>query len=101
MASLARPIPNIRPITDLRTRLNEVCRQATDTQEPVVLTKNGTSAYVLVDCDVYNQQARSNRLAMALREAEIEEKYHPNAVPKEQADKRMTQIFESMGLSYA
>ena len=49
MPALAAPLPIIRPITDLRTQLNDVCTQATATQEPVVLTKNGTASYVLMD----------------------------------------------------
>ena len=52
MSALAAPLPIIRPITDLRTQLNDVCTQATATQEPVVLTKNGTASYVLMDSSV-------------------------------------------------
>lgn len=29
MSALAAPLPVIRPITDLRTQLNDVCTQAT------------------------------------------------------------------------
>ena len=53
MNTLAQPLPLIRPITDMRTHLNDVCRQATETREPVVLTKNGTASYVLMDSDAY------------------------------------------------
>ena len=49
MEAFAHAIPLIRPITDLRTKLNDVCEQATMAQEPVILTKNGVPAYVLMD----------------------------------------------------
>ena len=49
MPMLERPLPIIRPITDLRTKLNDVCDQAVSNQEPIVLTKNGTPAFVLMD----------------------------------------------------
>ena len=74
MSALAAPLPIIRPITDLRTQLNDVCTQATATQEPVVLTKNGTASYVLMDSAAYETAERRNRVYLALREAEIEER---------------------------
>ncbi|MDO4502802.1 MAG: type II toxin-antitoxin system Phd/YefM family antitoxin [Coriobacteriia bacterium] len=101
MPALAQPLPAIRPITDLRTRLNEVCEQARETQEPIVLTKNGSSAFVLMDSSAFDEQQRRNRLALALREAEIEQKYRPEAIPEEEANERMAQIFASWGLTYA
>ncbi len=93
-------LPVIRPITDLRTHMNDVCSQATETQEPIVLTKNGTAAYVLMDSNAYESMVLHNRLVMALREAEIEEKYHPETLSKEESDTRMKEIFEQMGVDY-
>ena len=80
MPALAAPLPIIRPITDLRTQLNDVCTQATATQEPVVLTKNGTASYVLNDSAAYETAGRRNRVDLDLREAEIEARYRPEAV---------------------
>lgn len=35
------PIPQIRPISDLRTNLNDVCELARESQQPIFMTKNG------------------------------------------------------------
>lgn len=100
MPAFAAALPQIRPITDLRTKLNDVCAQATESQQPVVLTKNGSAAYVIMDSDAYEAEQRNNRIYLALREAEIEEQYRP-ALSADQADARMTALFDSMGLQYA
>lgn len=94
-------LPVIRPITDLRTRLNEVCQQATQEQAPIVLTKNGTAAYVLMDSDAYDRQKKSNRVYLALREAEIEKKYRPDAMTEEESNAKMADLFAMWGLAYA
>lgn len=101
MPTFTTSLPPIRPITDLRTQLNDVCTQASTSQEPVVLTKNGTAAYVLMDCDAYEAAGRRSRLYLALREAEIEEQYRPEVVSAEESDTRMREIFELWNLSYA
>ena len=100
MPALAAPLPIIRPITDLRTQLNDVCTQATATQEPVVLTKNGTASYVFMDSGAYETAERRNRVYLALREAEIEERYRPEAVPDAESDAKMREIFALWGLDY-
>ncbi len=100
METLA-PLPIIRPITDMRTSLNDVCKQATETQEPVVLTKNGAACYVLLDSDAYNAAERRNRVYLALREAEIEEKYRPEAITEKESNAKMSEIFKLWGLDYA
>ena len=101
MPAIAAPLPVIRPITDLRTQLNDVCTQATETQEPVVLTKNGVASYVLMDSGAYESAERRNRVYLALREAEIEEQYRPEAVSAEESDTKMREIFALWGLDYA
>lgn len=95
------PLPLIRPITDLRTHLNDVCAQASEAHEPIVLTKNGVASYVLMDSPTYESQVRSNRMFLALREAEIEEKYRPDPVSAKESDDRMREIFATWGLEYA
>lgn len=94
-------LSNIRPITDLRTRHAEVCAQATETREPVVLTKNGSAAYLLFDCRAYEAEEQAKRVQFALREAEIEERYRPEALTAEESDARMQRIFAEWGLEYA
>ena len=101
MSIFTAPLPIIRPITDLRTSLNDVCIQATETQEPIVLTKNGTPAYVLMDSAAYESAERAGRARLALREAELEEKYRPQPVSQEESDARMREIFALWGLEYA
>lgn len=101
MPMLERPLPIIRPITDLRTKLNDVCDQAVANQEPIVLTKNGTPAFVLMDSETYEARIENARVRATLVEAEIEEKYRPEAVSSEDADDRMRKLFEIWGLAYA
>lgn len=101
MDALIQPIPLIRPITDMRTHLNDVCKQATETREPIVLTKNGTASYVLMDSDAYSASERRNRVYLALREAEIEEKYRPETMTAEESDEKMREIFDLWGMNYA
>lgn len=100
MPAFAEPLPLIRPITDLRTKLNDVCELATQSQEPVVLTKNGVSSFVLMDSAAYDNAERRNRIYLALRESEIEEKYRPQALTEAEADARMRDIFAHLGLAY-
>lgn len=100
MPSIAMPLPIIRPITDLRTQLNDVCSQATELQEPVVLTKNGVASYVLMDSDAYECAERRARTYLALREAEIEERYRPEAVSAAESDAKLREIFALWNLEY-
>ena len=101
MGPAIQELPVIRPITDLRTHLNDVCAQATETGKPVVLTKNGNASYVLMDSDDYDAISQSNRVYLALREAEIEEKYHPETISREESKARLKEIFAHMGVEYA
>ena len=100
MPAFAEPLPLIRPITDLRTKLNDVCELATESQEPVVLTKNGVSSFVLLDSAAYDAAERRNRIYLALREAEIEEKYRPQALTEDEANERVRKVFAHLGIAY-
>lgn len=101
MTIFGSTLPIIRPITDLRTQLNDVCMQATESQEPVVLTKNGSASYVLMDSGAFEASSRRSRIYLALREAEIEERYNPHAMSSEESDAKMSEIFSLWGLDYA
>lgn len=101
MFATTAPLPLIRPITDMRTSLNDVCDQATETGEPVILTKNGKPAYVLMDSDAFDAARLHQREVEALREMEIEEKYRPKAVSAEEVDAQMAEIFALWGVEYA
>lgn len=94
-------LPVIRPITDLRTSLNDVCAQATESGKPIVLTKNGSASYVLFDSNAYEDAERAQRIYLALREAEIEERYRPDTMSAKESDARMHEIFALWGIDYA
>lgn len=100
MSAFAAPLPLIRPISDLRTQLNVVCAQATETQEPIVLTKNGNASYILMDSDAFEASKRQERVRAALREAEIEERYRPEAISEEESDVKMREILGVFGIDY-
>ena len=55
------PIPQIRPISDLRTNLNDVCELARESQQPIFMTKNGKASLVVIDCEAYEGQQRHER----------------------------------------
>lgn len=101
MRSALTELPAIRPITDLRTHLNDVCTQATESRKPIVLTKNGSASYVLLDSDAYEEVERDNRIYLALKEAEIEERYNPDTISEEESNVKMKEIFALWGLEYA
>ena len=100
MPALSTALPVIRPITDLRTKMNEVCNQATELQEPIVLTKNGSAAYVLMDSKTYESIEQRERIYLALKEAELEEKYHPESISAKSSNANIAEIFEAMGVAY-
>lgn len=68
-------LPAVRPISDLRTHLQEIEGIAKETREPIILTRNGTSTLVLMDSEAFSEQLRHERAVRKLREAEIEAKY--------------------------
>lgn len=93
-------LPAIRPISDLRTNLNDVCEQARELREPIVMTKNGSPALVVMDSAAYEEQRQRDRVYLALREAEIEAKFESRLVAKDEADASMKQLFASWGIDY-
>ena len=47
-------LPQIRPISDLRTRLNDIENLARESREPIIMTKNGTASLIVIDSDAYD-----------------------------------------------
>ena len=90
-------VPLIRPISDLRTDLNDVCAQAQETQQPIFMTKNGKASLVVIDCAAYEEQRQHERYVHKLREAEIEAKYRKETVSQTSLDEAMERIFEVWG----
>ena len=89
-------VPQIRPISDLRTNLNDVCEQARESQEPVFMTKNGSPSLVVIDSDAYADQQEHGRIFLKLKEAEIEARYNPETISLEESNKRMEELFALM-----
>jgi len=64
---------DLRPLSDLETRVSEVIEQASSTGRPVVLTREGRGVAVLLSVEAFEElQSSSNRLALqrAVDEAE-------------------------------
>lgn len=95
---MALPLPQIRPISDLRTDLNDVCAMAHESQEPIFMTKNGKASLVVIDCEAYENQRQHDRYVQSLREAEIEARYHPGTVSRQQLDDTMSRVFAQWGV---
>lgn len=91
-------VPDIRPISELRTNLNGICEDARNSQEPIFMTKNGKAALVVIDCEAYERQRQHDRHVLKLREAEIEAAYHSETVSQAQLDSHMADIFATWGV---
>jgi prevent-host-death family protein len=89
MSSFAVATPLIRPISDLRTNLNDVCEQARESQEPIFMTKNGKSSLVVMDAEAYEQLWQEERLRQKVREVEIEDRYNPQTIPAEAVEREL------------
>ncbi len=92
MSSLTQPVPLIRPISDLRTNLNDVCAVARESRAPIFMTKNGAPSLVVMDSAAYEEQRMHDRYVLKLREAEIEARYGAEAIPQDRVDARMEEI---------
>lgn len=88
------PTPQIRPISDLRTDLNDVCAMAKESREPIFMTKNGKATLVVIDCEAYENQRQHDRYVSKLREAEIEARYRKEAVSQAALDETMQHTFD-------
>lgn len=85
-------VPQIRPISDLRTNLSEVCEQAHESQAPIFMTRNGSPSLVVMDSEAYNSQLNHDRTYLKLKEAEIEARYNPDSIPLAEVEKRLDDI---------
>ena len=97
----AVPIPETRPISDLRTHLAEIERIAKETGEPIVLTRNGTHTLVIQDSEAYNQRIQRERHIRKLREAEIEAKYRADALTLAESRTRIAEIGQMLEAAHA
>ena len=64
-------MPLILPIKDLRNT-TEISNIAHKEQEPIFITKNGYSDFVVMSSELYDKFARINRIDQAIYESEQE-----------------------------
>ena len=98
---LPAEIPSAYPISDLRTKLNDIETEAHESKQPIVLTRNGASSLVVMSSEAYNEQLRHERAVRKLREAEIEEKYRRETYSHEYVKDRIGKIIETAQMLYA
>lgn len=94
-------LPQVRPISDLRTRLPEIESRAKATGEPIIMTKNGTAALVVMDSETFDEHLAHERAVRKLREAEIEAQYRTEPIPYEAVKARIDDILGSIREAYA
>ena len=95
---LAAQMPQILPISDLRTNLNAVCDIAEETGQPIYMTKNGKAKLVVFDSAAFEELMQNQRYAQKLREAEIEARYIDKTYSSSEVDADMQRIFEHWGV---
>ena len=65
-------MPQIRPVSDLRNHFAEISKIVHETNEPVLLTKNGYGDMVVISYNEYERLMYETSVDKKLREAEIE-----------------------------
>ncbi|MCL2615555.1 MAG: type II toxin-antitoxin system Phd/YefM family antitoxin [Dehalococcoidia bacterium] len=61
-------LPQIRPLSDLRSNIGEITDLVDNQQSPVILTKHGRGKYVLLDLDEYRKLVAGRELYHLLEE---------------------------------
>jgi prevent-host-death family protein len=61
---------DIKSVSDLKKKTNEIFRQLHDTGRPIIVTVNGRPDAVLLDVKVFEEKLKSLNLGMLLTEAE-------------------------------
>lgn len=64
------PMPQIRPISDLRNNFTEISRIVHESKEPIFLTKNGYGDMVVMSIEQYEALQTVKRIDSALLEAQ-------------------------------
>ena len=65
-------MPNIRPISDLRNKANDISEFCHNSREPIFITKNGIGDMVVMSVETYDRQQALINLYVKLAEAEEE-----------------------------
>jgi prevent-host-death family protein len=66
------PMPQIRPVSDLRNNFAEISKIVHESREPVFLTKNGYGDMVVMSIEQYEKMQLENEIFIKLKEAELE-----------------------------
>ena len=74
-------MPQIRPISDLRNRANDISALCHDTSEPVFITKNGKDDLVVMSQAAYEQLQARLELYAKLEEAEADAERGDRGIP--------------------
>lgn len=61
---------NIYTISDLKTRTKEICAQAKNNREPIIITVNGHADVLVVDVKLFNERLAVNNLTRLIQEGE-------------------------------
>ena len=61
---------DIKSVTDLKKRTNEIFRQIHQTGRPVIITVNGRPDVVLIDAEIFEKKLQALNLGSLLSEAE-------------------------------
>jgi len=61
---------DIKSVTDLKKRTNEIFRQIHQTGRPVIITVNGRPDVVLIDAEIFEKKLKALNLGSLLSEAE-------------------------------
>lgn len=93
--AISATLPTIRPISDLRTKLNDIEAVAKETQEPIIMTKNGAPSLVVMDSNAFDEMMRRERAVLKLREAEIEAKYTSRTYTRAEVMDSLQDIFDA------
>jgi prevent-host-death family protein len=72
MIDRRKPMPVIRPISDLRNRFAAISKECHENGEPVFLTKNGQGDLVVMSIEEYERMEGRLELYIKLEEAERE-----------------------------
>mgnify|MGYP001016535812 CR=1 FL=1 len=75
-------MPQIRPVSDLRNNFAEISRTVHETQEPIILTKNGYGDMVVMSYDAYTRKKLEEEVYLKLMEAELQARTYYEAQGK-------------------
>jgi prevent-host-death family protein len=65
---------DIKSVSDLKKKTNEIFRQMHETGRPIIVTVNGKPDAVLLDVEVFEKKLKSLNLGILLAEAEADVK---------------------------